>query len=99
MDELHIGEVYATQGVIAEMKDIYGFQEFCSGCLMRHRSYDWGDIDEEDKASNDEAVESGGRIISAYILPRYFCIAYTDRIWIITEADRSQTTILFPYEY
>jgi hypothetical protein len=62
--------------------------------LCRHSSGDWGVLDAEDKVANDDAVLFGGRILSAYELPM------TDvKIWIITEADRSATTILLPSEY
>lgn len=54
---------------------------------------DWGDLDEEDRKENDLSVEEGFRILSAYEL-------YTgEKVWIITEADRSSTTILLPSEY
>jgi hypothetical protein len=61
--------------------------------LARHAKGDWGDLDEEDKARNDSAVKEGSRILSAYTLGDGV------RIWIITEADRSATTILLPDEY
>lgn len=59
----------------------------------RHCNKDWGEMDEEDKVLNDAAVENGE--------DRFFSIYETckGRIWIITEADRSVTTILFPSEY
>lgn len=99
MEELCIGQVMATVGIRQEMEETYGFREFCMDCLMRHRDHDWGDLEEEDWLSNDEAVKSGERVLSAYDIPKKFCLAYADRIWIITEADRNYTTILFPYEY
>jgi hypothetical protein len=60
--------------------------------LRRHSEGDWGDVCEEDKKLNDAALENGTRVLSAYT------VADT-RIWIITEADRSVTTILLPEEY
>lgn len=61
-------------------------------CLKRHVSGDWGDVCSDDAALNDEALKLGNRILSVYTVD--------DRvIWIITEADRSSTTILFPEEY
>lgn len=62
--------------------------------LGRHLSGDWGDLDRADKALNDRALESGqDRIFSSYQV--------TDdlKIWIITEWDRSATTVLLPEEY
>jgi hypothetical protein len=60
--------------------------------LQRHQTGDWGDMDQEDKATNDRAVQRGGRIFSGYHFGE-------DRLWIITEADRSATTILLPSDY
>lgn len=62
--------------------------------LSRHASGDWGDVCAEDKALNNQDVEAGNRILSAYHLSRT-----GQKIWIITEADRSATTILLPDEY
>jgi hypothetical protein len=69
-------------------------------CLLRHISGDWGDLDDEDKQANDQALVLGARIISAYHLPSFNRL----KIWIITEAANSHgerycTTILFPSEY
>ena len=61
--------------------------------VARHLAGDWGDLEPEDCAANDRALRLGERIISAYRL------ANAERIWIITEADRSATTILLPAEY
>lgn len=58
----------------------------------RHQSGDWGDVCPEDAHWNDKAVEDGDRVLSSYEL-------YGEKVWIITEADRSVTTILFPSEY
>jgi hypothetical protein len=65
--------------------------------LCRHQSGDWGDLDHEDKQANDQALEEGTRIFSAY----HFQPSADLRIelWVITEADRSSTTILLPEEY
>jgi hypothetical protein len=61
--------------------------------LRRHSSGDWGEMDGHDTAVNNRAVEEGGRLHSAYTL------ATGEKVWIITEADRSVTTILLPDEY
>ena len=66
--------------------------------VERHICKDWGDLSDEDKRLNNEALHDGSRILSAYILP-------TDvKIWIITEAaddrgERAATTALLPEEY
>lgn len=61
--------------------------------LERHAAGDWGDVDAEDKRSNDNAVTAGERLHSSYELEPNV------DIWIITEADRSVTTILLPSNY
>jgi hypothetical protein len=61
--------------------------------LDRHFAGDWGDLDAEDKAANDEAVKEGERILSSYQL------APNLKIYVITEADRSATTVLLPDDY
>jgi hypothetical protein len=61
--------------------------------LVRHANGDWGDVCKEDWRSNDEALKNGLRLLSEYKLPD------DRRIWIITEWDRSATTLLFPEDY
>ena len=72
-----------------------------SKILERHMRLDWGDMDEEDLAANDKALSTGDRLFSSYNIPDEFMNESTpnSKIWIITEADRSVTTILFPDEY
>ena len=88
-----LGNIVATPGAIRAMKDISS-----SGLLNRHRAGDWGDLCEDDKGYNDEAVKDGSRIMSAYD------IGNGVKIWIITEAEgengkREATTFLLPDEY
>ncbi|MCC6233321.1 MAG: hypothetical protein IT580_11800 [Verrucomicrobiales bacterium] len=61
--------------------------------LRRHASGDWGELGEEDRAANDRALVEGTRLLSA------FSSSSGTRFWIITEADRSVTTILLPEDY
>ena len=61
--------------------------------LRRHVSGDWGDLSEDDRRANLAALQAGARILSAYVT------ILGERLWIITEADRSLTTILRPDEY
>lgn len=61
--------------------------------LRRHLRGDWGEVSAADKVSNDEALESGLRIISAYTSQNRV------KFWIITERNRSATTLLLPSEY
>jgi len=61
--------------------------------LCRHVTGDWGDLDDKDKAENNYALRRGRRIFSACMLPE------GSEIWVITEADRTVTTLLLPDEY
>lgn len=61
--------------------------------VQRHASGDWGDLDHHDKQANEAALTNGARLLSAYHL------SDQTKIWIVTEADRSATTILLPEDY
>jgi len=70
------------------------FSEFVQQSLSRHFSCDWGDTPPEDCLANAMALATDDRILSAYIHKK------SDRkIWILTECDRSITTVLYPEEY
>jgi hypothetical protein len=86
------GRLCLTRGVNNKVADSAHFARFITGSLARHRKGDWGDLGEEDKKANDSALKTGGRLFSAYVFG-------DEKIWIITEADRSATTVLFPEEY
>jgi hypothetical protein len=64
-----------------------------SNYLTRHANGDWGEIDEHDRKANEYALDHGLRVMSVYTL------SSGERIWVVTEADRSSTTILLPEEY
>ena len=85
-----LGKVLGTPGVLHKMlesgTDAFGF-------LERHGRGDWGDMTQEDRNANDTALVEGGRLFSAYELPD------GGKVWVITEADRSSTTLLLPEEY
>ncbi len=85
-----LGEVVATPGALEALKEA---QQQPKAFLDRHVTGDWGDLDEDDKRENEYSVSRHLRILSAYRL------ATGVKIWIITEADRSATTILLPDEY
>jgi hypothetical protein len=83
----------STRGVFEKMQEYPHFAQFVNESLQRHIRGGWGDLDKEDKQENELSLKEGYRLLSAYEregLPK---------IWIITEADRSATTILFPEEY
>ena len=85
-----LGQVVATPAVL-EYLTAHGIS--AREYLHRHTHGDFGDVPAEDAASNVHAIRAGGRIISAY------CMAGGERVWIITEADRSSSCLLFPSEY
>lgn len=94
MAKFNYGQLVATCGVRDAVDDSKEFASFVFDSFTRHINGDWGDLDEEDKKSNDLALASGeDRIFSAYKNKN------GAKIWIITEWDRSVTTILFPEEY
>ncbi len=87
---LSLGQVVATPGVLHAFTLA---EEDYLPYLMRHARGDWGNLCPEDALANDQALEGGGRLFSAYKLRD------RTKIWIITEADRSSTCILLPEEY
>ena len=83
-----LGQTVATTGVTEIMNEID-----IAVLITRHVSGDWGDMCREDRESNETALSSGeGRLFSSYNTP-------AGKVWIITEADRSVTTVLLPSEY
>lgn len=96
MSKFALGRLVATRGVSDTMEDSSDFSNFVWSCYNRYIRCDWGNTDTEDAKQNDDAVKSGEeRILAAYIHPS----KPEWKIWIITEWDRSVTTILFPDEY
>lgn len=85
-----LGRIVATPGRIEALEKA---GENAWTYLMRHCQGDYGDVDQEDWQANDEAVKDGGRILSAYTLKS------GERIWIITEADRSSSCVMRPDDY
>lgn len=86
-----LGRIVATPGAI----DTMARRGIDAGFLLaRHVTGDWGDLEECDKRENELRVVQGFRILSAYGVQ-----GDPDRLWIITEANRSVTTILRPDEY
>ena len=92
------GQIVATRGVYDLACQNTDFAQFIQKSLNRHVKGDWGDVDDEDKLTNDQALKQGTRLLSAYNDDRFPKNGMAT-IWIITEADRSASTILFPDEY
>ncbi len=90
MAKFFLGQIVATPGAIEALEKA---NQHPLAFLYRHRHGDWGDLGEEDKQENEFSLLNDLRILSAYTLKTGV------HIWIITEADRSSTTILLPSEY
>jgi len=87
-----LGMVVVTPGVQALLKFPQMPVVELSMYINRHACGDWGDVHPDDVGANDRSLEDGTRLLSAYVLNG-------EKIWIITEADRSVTTVLLPDEY
>ena len=94
MRKFEPGNVHSTPGVNAKLKDA-GFMRFMIVSLNRHINGECGSMGVEGKAAREEALVDGLRLMSVYKRKDH----PDDTIWIITEADRSATTILLPSEY
>ena len=84
------GHIRATPGALNAIQQS---GEDALSFVVRHVGGDWGVISTADKNTNDRALIDGERLVSAYILHS------GEKIWVITEADRSSTTILLPDDY
>ncbi len=91
-----LGSLYVTRGIQA-LIDEKGLD--VSPFIARHVTGDWGDVCAEDAAENQLSLEQGFRILSAYSFAPANDPNNTIKFWIITEADRSVTTVLLPSEY
>ena len=87
------GTLVMTAGVNGRVAEDEEFSKFVVDSLRRHAKRDWGDLEKEDKAENELSLRDGFRLLSSYKHPTL------PKIWIITEHDRSATTVLFPSEY
>lgn len=85
---LQLGQIVMTPGVAEHTTD-----KDRIAALQRHESGDWGDVPPEDAAQNEWALKNAARVLSSYLSSSRV------RFWIITEADRSVTTLLLPEEY
>ncbi len=84
------GQTLATPGALQAFQEAkQAPEEF----LARHLKGDWGDLEDEDKQENELSLKHGFRLLSSYRLKT------GAKIWVITEADRSATTLLLPDEY
>lgn len=99
MKKVDLGRVVMTAGVDQMLKQNEELIDFVySSVFRRFQNADWGEMCEEDERENDLALEFGYRLLGSYVLPKKFRKDY-EKIWVITEWDRSVTTILLPEEY
>ena len=94
--QFSLGRVVATQGALAALERA---EQRPDTFLQRHQSGDWGELSPEDAQLNEQAVaregapERQGRVLSAYLTEA------GESLWVVTEWDRSLTTLLLPDEY
>lgn len=86
--DINLGTTAITPGALEQLDHVD-----IPPALRRHASGDWGDVCPDDWAANNDAALHGGRLLSQFRDCR------GTRFWIITEADRSVTTVLLPHEY
>lgn len=84
-----LGQIVATPGALDVLAEAHASVLVL---VARHQSGDWGDVPPEDAKENELSVKQGFRILSSYRVG-------DERLWVITEADRSVTTVLKPDEY
>jgi len=90
LPKFFLGRIVATPGALEALEEANQNPfEF----IQRHQTGDWGELCEEDKRENEFSVRNGFRILSAYRTQNDV------KIWVITEVDRSVTTLLLPHEY
>ena len=93
MAKFEIGKIFITRGVDTMATHNSIFADFVNKSFKKHCNGDWGDLNQEDQQTNEKALLNGDTLLSKYNFDN------NTSIYIITEWDRSSTTILFPNEY
>ena len=86
--KFQLGQIVATPNALNHLT-----QDDIRSGIIRHQSGDWGDLDADDRKENDLSLERGNRLLSVYHASNGVTF------WIITEADKSSTTVLLPEDY
>jgi hypothetical protein len=86
--KFQLGQIVATPNALNHLT-----QDDIRSGIIRHQSGDWGDLGEDDRKENDLSLERGTRLLSVYHASNGVTF------WIITEADKSSTTVLLPEDY
>ena len=89
---LELGQTVQTRGIYEACEADASFFNEVAKAFTRYTRGDWGDLDAEDKKANEDAIAYGSRVLGAYETSK-------GKVYIITEADRSATTVLFASEY
>ena len=89
---MQLGLLVMTRAIAVATDEAPEFTQEVLNALERYRHKDWGDISDNDKQTNVDALEQGERIFAAYETSK-------GKIYIITEWDRSATTVLFAHQY
>jgi hypothetical protein len=87
-----MGRTLATTGAMAVLEE-RDQQDLLQSVMHRHVYGDWGDVCDDDWRANEQALQHGDRLVSVYQIDSELTL------WIITETDRSQTTVMLPEEY
>ncbi len=93
MKKFEPGQIVLSEKVADRAAEDGEFNQLVLDCLRRHLSGDWGDLCLEDKKENEFSLDKHLRLLSTYVG------AGQPPVWVVTEADRSATTVLFPDEY
>lgn len=95
-----LGHIVASAEVVEDVAADPVLAAHMARALARHAGGDWGDIDAHDQVANNWALRHSGRLLSVFDLPEPIRSNYrADRLWVLTEADRSATTVLWPHNY
>lgn len=93
-----LGQLCYTPGAQSALEQ---YQVSPLDLITRHVNGDWGEVCPDDAQANEDALRTGARLLSSYALqqPEGSDLSASVKIWVITEADRSVTTLLLPEEY
>lgn len=92
MPKFNTGQLYKTDGIDYAISEDKNYVKELIDCFEKYLTGNWGDLEEDDKIANEQALLNNERLLGAYLTSR-------GKIFIITEWDRSCTTILFAEEY
>lgn len=94
VSDFNMGRTVLAPSISNRMIEDTEFHNFIAICINRYLCYEWGKISDEEKEQNKYAIKNSERIFAAYEYPKT-----KETIYIITEADRSVTTIMFASDY